>query len=43
MLLHDVGGMLQRQVGIDRDHRAPHEVTDLYGKASWMHPIDWLP
>jgi hypothetical protein len=31
VLLHDLGGMLQRLAGVDRDHRAPHEVADLHG------------
>jgi hypothetical protein len=31
VLGHDLGGLLQRLVGVDGDHRAPHEVTDLHG------------
>jgi hypothetical protein len=26
MLLHELGGVLQRLAGVDRDHRAPHEI-----------------
>jgi hypothetical protein len=32
VLLHDLGGLLERLVGVDRDHRTPHEVADLHGK-----------
>jgi hypothetical protein len=32
VLGHDLSGLLQRLVGVDRDHRAPHEVPDLHGK-----------
>jgi hypothetical protein len=34
VLGHDLGGMLQRLVGVDGDHRARHEVTDLHGSSS---------
>jgi hypothetical protein len=32
VLGHDLSGLLQRLVGVDGDHRAPHEVADLHGK-----------
>jgi hypothetical protein len=40
MLGHDLGGLLQRLVGVDGDHRAPHQATDLHGKASWTNSIE---
>jgi len=38
VLLHGLGGLLQRLAGVDGDHRASHQVTDLHGTSRvWMN------